>query len=100
MAMPFDTYEAIQHLTAAGFTEPQAHALSDLLKQAAIVSAEHLVTKADLAEAVGTLKADLVRSEGTLRAEIATVRGEVGNLKWIALACFGVLLSIAYKVWF
>jgi hypothetical protein len=89
MAIPFDTYEAIQHLTAAGFTEPQAHALSDLLKQAAIVSAEHLVTKADLAEAVGTL-----------RAEIATVRGEVGNVRWIALACFGVLLSIAYKVWF
>ena len=88
MAIPFDTYEAIQHLTAAGFTEPQAHALSDLLKQAAIVSAEHLVTKADLAEAVGTL-----------RAEIATVRGEVGNVRWIALACFGVLLSIAYKVW-
>ena len=99
MPVPFDTFEAIHQLTAAGFTDAQAHAVSDLLKQTALVSAEQLVTKADLATAVGMLKADLAAAVGMLKAEIATLRGDVANLRWIGLACLGVLLSLAYKLW-
>ncbi|MBV8889342.1 MAG: DUF1640 domain-containing protein [Alphaproteobacteria bacterium] len=58
---PIDTHKAVKDLAAAGFTQAQAEALADLLREAQDIDLSHLVTKADLAIAVSDLRGELIR---------------------------------------
>ena len=73
MDVPFDTHSAVKRLTNAGFTEPQAEALSDTVHQAFTGG---VATKADVAE---------------LRSEIAELR--VG-LRWVTGIDAGIVVIL------
>jgi hypothetical protein len=68
-----DTHETVKSLTAAGFTDAQAEALTAALKRAVDIDLSDLATKADLAVLRGEF--EMLRSE--LKTELAALRGEV-----------------------
>ena len=70
MDVTFDTHSAVKRLTNAGFTEPQAEALSDTVHQAVTGG---VATKADIAE---------------LKADIAELKTE---LKWVKIIGAGIV---------
>jgi hypothetical protein len=68
-----DTHEVVKTLTAAGFTEQQAEAVTRIVRDSQNLDLSHLATKSDLAE---------LRTE--LRAEFKTALAEtkVDLIKW------------------
>ena len=72
-----DTHESVKSLTAAGFTDTQAEALTDILKRAVDIDVSNIATKADLAD-LRTEIADLRRE---LSTEIADLRRELAQLE-------------------
>ena len=81
MDVPFDTHSAVKRLTNAGFTEPQAEALSDTVHQAVTGG---VATKADIAELDGKIDA--------LGAELKT------ELKWIKIIG-GTIVGLLILPW-
>ncbi len=80
-AIPFDTHRVVKRLKEAGFSEPQAETVTDVLREARDTELSALATKTDLAAVKAELKADIasVRAEiGNLRSE---VKAEIGNLR-------------------
>lgn len=66
----FDTHSAVKTLTAAGMSEAEAEAVTDLLKVSRDADFGALATKADLQGEIALLRSDL-------RGEIAELRGDV-----------------------
>ncbi len=96
-ALPFDTHRVVKRLTEAGFSEPQAETVTDVLREARVSELSDLVTKADLTSEIGKLRNEMnseigkLRNEmhvefGLVRAEIA--KGQTDTIKWM----FGMLL--------
>jgi hypothetical protein len=59
-----DTHETVEKLTAAGFTDAQAEALTEALRGAQDIDLSHLATKLDIAEVrreMAEIKADLIK---------------------------------------
>ncbi len=65
-----DTHELVKQLTAAGFTDPQAEALTAALRKAQYIDLSNLATKADLAALAVATKADLAAGLAETKAEI------------------------------
>ncbi len=65
-----DTHELVKQLTAAGFTDPQAEALTAALRKAQDIDLSNLATKADLAALAVATKADLAAGLAETKAEI------------------------------
>lgn len=83
MAM-FDTHRAVKKLTGAGFTENQAEALIDAVRdeqEALATKADLLAVRADLREEISALRAELKEDIAVLRAELkedlAVLRAEL-----------------------
>ncbi len=70
-----DTHQTVKDLTAVGFSDSQAEALTSALRRVQDVDLSNLATKADLAELRAATKADLAE----LKAEM---------LKWFIGAAF------------
>jgi hypothetical protein len=84
MISGLDTHETVKSLTAAGFTDAQAEALTAALKRAVDIDLSDLTTKADLAVLRGEF--EMLRSEvktelAALRGEFRALRGEFGALR-------------------
>jgi hypothetical protein len=83
-----DTLAIARKLQAAGFSDVQAGAVTDVLRDARESDLTTLVTKSDLSSEIALVRSDLkaeialVRSE--LRTEIADTRYEI--LKWVLSA--------------
>src|SRR5271170_4598947 len=73
MITSFDTLETAKRLKAAGFNEPQAEALSGLLRDVQEAEQGQLATKADL----GALDARIERVAAELEAKIERVAAEL-----------------------
>ncbi len=77
MISALDTHETVKRLTAAGFTDAQAEALTEAVKQAVDLDLSNLATKTDIAEIrreIAEVKADLVKwVVGVGFAQVATV---------------------------
>ena len=58
MISSLDTHESVKSLTAAGFTDAQAEALTAVLKRAVDIDLSNLATKADLADLRRELSAE------------------------------------------
>jgi hypothetical protein len=56
-----DTHETVKSLTAAGFSDAQAEALTQALRQGQNIGLSNLVTKTDLALALAETEAKLVK---------------------------------------
>ncbi len=83
MAM-FDTHRAVKKLTGAGFSEDQAEALIDAVRdeqEALATKADLLAVRADLREEISALRAEVKEDIAALRAELkedmAALRTEV-----------------------
>lgn len=94
MISSLGTHESVKSLTAAGFTDAQAEALTAVLKRAVDIDLSNLVTKADLAD----LRRELSAEASDLRREIAQL--ELRLIKWVVgvgitatLAIGGMILT-------
>lgn len=94
MISSLDTHESVKSLTAAGFTDAQAEALTAVLKRAVDIDLSNLATKADLAD----LRRELSAEASDLRREIAQL--ELRLIKWVVgvgitatLAIGGMILT-------
>ena len=94
MISSLDTHESVKSLTAAGFTDAQAEALTAVLKRAVDIDLSNLATKADLAD----LRRELSAEASDLRREIAQL--QLRLIKWVVgvgitatLAIGGMILT-------
>ncbi len=104
----FDTHSSVKTLTAAGMSEAEAEAVTELLKLARDADFGAMATKADLQREIAELRADLQREIAELRAdlqrEIAELRGDLQRdiaeskadiLKWVfGMIAGAVLINI------
>ena len=76
MISALDTHETVKRLTAAGFTDAQAEALTAAVKQALDIDLSNLATKSDIADVrreMAEMKAELVKwVVGVGFAQVAT----------------------------
>jgi len=100
--MAIDTLKVAKRLREAGFTEPQAEAVTAAVQEATqgaelATKADSDGIKADLAEVkadVATLRSELRQSELRLGAKIEAVRSEIGAVKADILSrVFGMILG-------
>lgn len=77
MISALDTHETVKRLTAAGFTDAQAEALTEAVKQAVDLDISNLATKTDIAE---------------IRREMAEVKAEL--VKWVVGVGFAQVATI------
>ena len=77
MISALDTHETVKRLTAAGFTDAQAEAVTAAVKQAFDIDLSNLATKSDIADVrreMADMKAELVKwVVGVGFAQVATV---------------------------
>jgi basic membrane lipoprotein Med (substrate-binding protein (PBP1-ABC) superfamily) len=77
MISALDTHETVKSLTAAGFTDAQAEALTAAVKQAVDIDLSNIATKTDIAD---------------LRREMAEIKAEV--VKWVVGVGFAQVATI------
>ena len=92
-AATFDTYTAAKRLRDAGFDERQAEAAVSMVRDAAGAGHDALATKADLAELETRLRSDLAS-----KADIASVRAELGTIRWTVGLIAAFLFAIGLRV--
>ncbi len=68
-----DTHQTVKDLTAAGFTDAQAEALTQALRHVQQIDLSDLATKADLA----VVKTDLAAVRAEVKADLAILRAEL-----------------------
>ncbi len=96
-----DTHQTVKDLTAAGFTDAQAEALTQALRHVQQIDLSDLATKADLV----AVKADLaaVRSEMATKGDVAILRAELETkmaelkaevIRWV----FGISIAQAATI--
>ena len=77
MISALDTHETVKSLTAAGFTDAQAEALTAAVKQAVDIDLSNIATKTDIADLrreTADMKAELVKwVVGVGFAQVATI---------------------------
>jgi len=77
MISALDTHETVKNLTAAGFTDAQAEALTAAVRQAVDVDLSNIATKTDIADVrreIADTKAELVKwVVGVGFAQVATI---------------------------
>lgn len=78
-----DTHQTVKDLTAAGFTDTQAEALTQALRQVQQIDLSDLATKADIAD---------VRREMATKAELAELKAEL--IKWVVGVGFAQVAMI------
>jgi basic membrane lipoprotein Med (substrate-binding protein (PBP1-ABC) superfamily) len=77
MISALDTHEMVKSLTAAGFTDAQAEALTAVVKQALDIDLSNIATKTDIAD---------------VRREMADVKAEL--VKWVVGVGFAQVATI------
>ena len=78
-----DTHQTVKDLTAAGFSDAQAEALTQALRQVQQIDLSDLATKADIADA---------RREMATKAELAELKAEL--IKWVVGVGFAQVAMI------
>jgi len=103
-----DTHQTVKDLTAAGFTDAQAEALTQALRHVQQIDLTDLATKADLVAVktdIATLKTDLaaVRAEMATKTDLAILRAELETkmaelkaevIRWV----FGISIAQAATI--
>ena len=93
MISSLDTHESVKSLTAAGFTDAQAEALTAVLKRAVDIDLSNIATKTDLAD----LRRELSAEVADLRREIAQL--ELRLIKWVIGVGIAATLAIGGMIW-
>ena len=110
MRAALDTLEIAKRLRSAGFSEPQAEAMTGVLRDAREADLSELATKADLAGVHTELsqlradlsqfatKSELSQFEARLRAEIAALRSDTEILRRDLTIRLGSMIVVATGV--
>lgn len=88
-----DTHESVKSLTAAGFTDTQAEALTAVVKRAVDIDLSNIATKADLAD----LRRELSTEVADLRREIAQM--ELRLIKWVIGIGITATVAVGGMIW-
>jgi uncharacterized pyridoxal phosphate-containing UPF0001 family protein len=72
-----DTHQTVKDLTAAGFTDAQAEALTQALRQVQQIDLSDLMTKTDLSDFRSEMKLEFA----AVRREMAEMKTEL--IKWV-----------------
>src|SRR5260221_14380019 len=83
-----DTHQTVKDLTAGGFTDAQAEALTQALRQVQQIDLSDLVTKADLADLRNEMKLEFAN----VRREMAEMKTEL--IKWVLGIGFAQVAAI------
>ena len=83
-----DTHQTVKELTAAGFTNAQAEALTQALRQVHQIDLSDLATKADLA----ALRSEMKLEFAEVRREMAEMKTEL--IKWVLGIGFAQVATI------
>jgi hypothetical protein len=83
-----DTHQTVKDLTAAGFTDAQAEALTQALRQVQQIDLSDLATKADLAD----LRSEMKLEFAEVRREMAEMKTEL--IKWVLGIGFAQVATI------
>ena len=76
-----DTHQTVKDLTAAGFTDAQAEALTSALRQVQQIDLSGVATKADLAATRVDLHQEIADLRSEMKLEFANVRREMAEMK-------------------
>ena len=105
MNASFDTLQTAKRLKDAGFDEPQAEALTGLLRDVQQAEQGQLATKTDLAaldgkidRLVAQLEAKIDRIAAELRAEFSLIRSEMEILRRDLTIRLGSMIVVATGV--
>ena len=87
-----DTHQTVKDLTAAGFTDAQAEALTAALRQVQQIDLSDLATKADVAD----LRKETEHGFAILRAELETkmAQHKAEVIRWV----FGISIAQAATI--
>src|SRR5512135_746177 len=85
-----DTHKIVKRLREAGFSEPQAEAVTAAVQEAAAVDLSDLVTKTDLNVTKTDLKTELNVTKAEFKADLAETKAEL--LKWMIGMIAGALM--------
>ena len=99
-----DTHESVKSLTAAGFTDAQAEALTAVVKHAVDIDAGSIATKADLADVRRELSSEIADLRRELATEAADLRRELAQLelrliKWVVGIGISATLAVGGMIW-
>jgi hypothetical protein len=83
-----DTHETVKSLTAAGFTDPQAEAVTAAVKSAVNVDLSNLVSKAD----IETVRSEIALVRAELEAKIERSRADM--IKWVVGMSFAQVAMV------
>lgn len=77
-----DTHQTVKDLTAAGFTDAQAEAVTAVLRQVQQIDVSDLATKADLARGIADLRSEMKLEFANVRREMAETKTELSSGFW------------------
>ena len=83
-----DTHQTVKDLTAAGFTDAQAEALTQALRQAQNIDLSNLATTHD----VNDLRSEMKTEFAQARREMAEIKAEL--IKWVVGIGFAQIATI------
>jgi hypothetical protein len=87
-----DTHQTVKSLTAAGFTDAQAEAVTDALRRVQEIDLSDLATKADLAAGIADLRSEMKLEFANVRQEMAEMKTEL--IKWVLGIGFAQVAAI------
>jgi hypothetical protein len=90
-----DTLEVVHGLEKAGFSRPQAEAITEAVEKATLGSSARLATKDDIVGVHSELKVDIAALCAELKEQIASVRAELHEIGALAWKAAGLLLAQA-----
>jgi DNA-binding transcriptional MerR regulator len=78
-----DTHQVVKSLRAVGFSEEQAEAVTQVVRDSQNLDLTTLATKTDLADVMATMatKTELAEVKAELKTDIAQLRSEVAEVK-------------------
>ena len=80
-ALPLDTYKLVQKLKGAGFSEEQAGAVTDALREAREFDLSELASKADIRALEASTKADIRALQAEVKVELQALQGDIRALE-------------------
>jgi hypothetical protein len=87
-----DTLQAAKDLTAAGFTDMQAEAVTRVLRQVQNIDLSEFATKTDLDRAITELRNEMKLEFANVRREMAEMKNEL--IKWVLGIGFAQVAAI------
>jgi len=87
-AVPFDTHKVVNTLKAAGFTNEQAEAVTEVVRDAQSLDMAQLATKADLQMGLAEMRAEILKT----KAEI--LKWMVGTIGIQTVVIIGAVLAL------